>query len=281
VPSINGLLLAVGLAAIFAAIGQFVVLPRAGSFDMLTIAMAAFFLPAGVLAASPATQKLASLPIFTSVLLALEESYSADFADWANDTSAALFGIAAAAAVSALVVPSGAALSLRRRLRAGWADLALAARSATTPERLRLVGLFLDRMGQLAPQMAMAAPGDQTASVAAMTELRIGVNLVDLNALRDAMPPALGAAVDAVLHRAAAYFSVCITYGRAAAPPALLQAIDRALDAASDVSGAAERDIVLALVGLRRNLYPDAPPYLPAPAANAVLLVPVCEKGAA
>ena len=232
-PSINGLLLAVGLAAIFAAIGQFVVLPRAGSFDMLTIAMAAFFLPAGVLAASPATQKLASLPIFTSVLLALEESYSADFADWANDTSAALFGIAAAAAVSALVVPSGAALSLRRRLRAGWADLALAARSATTPERLRLVGLFLDRMGQLAPQMAMAAPGDQTASVAAMTELRIGVNLVDLNALRDAMPPALRAAVDAVLRRSAAYFAGCAAHGGAtAAPQALLQATDGALGSA-------------------------------------------------
>ena len=281
IPSINGLLLTVALAAIFTAIGQFVILPRANSFEMLTIAMAAFFLPAGAVAANPATQKLAALPTFVAVLLALEASYRADFAAWANGTAAALFGIAAAAVVSAVVTPSGAAWSLRRRLRAGWADLAAAARSATPPERTRLVGLFLDRMGLLAPQLTMATPGDQITASAAMTELRVGVNLVDLNALRDAMPPALGAAVDAVLHRAAAYFSVCITYGRAAAPPALLQAIDRALDAASDVSGAAERDIVLALVGLRRNLYPDAPPYLPAPAANAVLLVPVCEKGAA
>ncbi|HTR17526.1 MAG TPA: FUSC family protein [Acetobacteraceae bacterium] len=282
VPSINGLLVVTALSAILVAIGQFVILPRAGNFEMLTIAMAAFFVPAGVLAAIPATQKLAALPVFTAVLLALDERYSADFAIWANGTGASVFGVAVAALVSALVVPSGATLILWRRLRAGWTDLAAATRSATPPERTRLVGLFLDRMGLLAPQMAMAAPSNQIAAVAAMTELRLGVNLVDLRAVRDAMPPALGAAVDAVLRQSAMYFTDCAAHRSAvAASQTLLQAIDRALDAASDMTGGSARDVVLALVGLRRNVFPDAPPYRPSLAMDAARPAPAYEGSVA
>jgi uncharacterized membrane protein YccC len=261
VPSINALLTGIILSSILAAIGQFVVLPQATNYEMLILALAAFFLPAGALGVTPATQKLAILPVFTAVLLALESSYSADFAAWANGTAAAVAGVAAAAAVTGLVVPSGAAWAVRRRLRAGWADLAAAARGATAPERLRLVGLFLDRMGLLAPQMA-AAPTERAASFAAMTDLRVGVNLVDLNAARAAMPPRLGRAVDIVLRRAAAFFTARAGRGGSvAAPPRLLRSIDRALNAVSDMGGETARQVVLALVGLRCNLFPDAAPF--------------------
>ena len=262
IPAINGLMIVVILSAAFVAIGQFAILPQAGNFEMLTLAMAAFFLPAGVLAVVPATQKFAALPIFTAVLLALDVSYSADFAAWANGTSAALFGVAAAAVMSALVLPYGADWSARRRLRTGWADLATAARSVTPEERLRLAGVFLDRMGLLAAPIAMAAPDDQATEVAAMTDLRVGVNLVELNALRGAMPPKLGAAADAVLNEAAAHFANRAARGAALpAPDNLLRAIDHAFGAVFEMRGDLRRDIVLALVGLRCNLFSKAPPY--------------------
>ncbi|MGO9133661.1 MAG: FUSC family protein [Methylovirgula sp.] len=268
VPSIKGLLIAVAVSAVFTAIGQFAILPQASNLEMLTLAMAAFFVPAGVLAVIPATQKLAGIPIFTAVLLALEESYSADFAAWANGTGAALFGVAVAAVVSALLLPYGAEWSARHRLRAGWTDLAAAARSVKPQERLRLLGVFLDRMGLLAPRMALVAPNDQTTEVAAMTDMRVGINLVDLNARRSEMRPALEALVVAVLNGAAAHFANRATRGAAVPPPeTLLHAIDRTLDAVSEAPSGARRDIVLALVGLRRNLFPDAPDYQrPAPA---------------
>jgi len=47
--------------------------------------------------------------------------------------------------------------------------------------------------------------------------------------------------------------------------PALLRDIDRALDAAITVPGAPGRDLLLHLVGIRRSLFVDAPPYQPPP----------------
>ena len=101
-----------------------------------------------------------------------------------------------------------------------------------------------------------------------MTDMRVGINLVDLNARRSEMRPALEALVVAVLNGAAAHFANRATRGAAVPPPeTLLHAIDRTLDAVSEAPSGARRDIVLALVGLRRNLFPDAPDYQrPAPA---------------
>ena len=283
VPVIKVLSVAVVLAAVFAAIGQFVVLPRANGIEMLTLVLAAFFIPVSLLGVIPATQRLgAPLPIFTAVVLSLSGRYNADFATLANFSSAALFGAIMAAAVSALVVPAGAAWSVRRRLRAGWADLAAAARNRATMERTRLVGLFLDRMGLLAPLLAMIAEEDQVTAVAAMAELRVGINLVDLNAQRRTVPPALGTALNAVLQGAASHFDDCVARHRALpAPDALLLATDRALDAASALPGSSAREIVRALVGLRCTLFPRAPFYRPPASAEPSRLVLEYQGGAA
>ncbi len=50
--------------------------------------------------------------------------------------------------------------------------------------------------------------------------------------------------------------------GPGAAPfHALLRDIDRALDVAVEVPGTHGRDLLLQLVGIRRGLFADAPPY--------------------
>jgi uncharacterized membrane protein YccC len=262
VPSLLGLLVAILLASAFAAIGQFAILPAASIFEMLTLAMAAFFIPAGLLATMPATQKLAALTIFTATLLALQETYSADFAAWANGTAAAVMGVGIATVVSAVAVPAGALLNLRRRLRAGWVDLAAAARSSHPAERMRLAERFLDRMGLVAPMLAAAPPGDQVSAVATMQDLRIGINLVDLHTLQPDMPPALRGAVDAVLAAAAAHFDAQVARDTALAPPPdMLRDIDRALDDVRLLDGPVARRTVRALVGLRCNMFPAAPAY--------------------
>ena len=262
VPTINALLVAVALSALAAAAGQFIVLPAATNFEMLTLALGAFFVPAGVLAVNPRTQKLAVLPVFTATLLALEGSYGADFPSWANSTTAALFGVATASMVTALVVPSGAAWTLRRRIRSAWADVADVASATNPPERLQLVGRFLDRMGLLAPQVAVGGAEEQAQAVAGMIGLRVGISLVDLSARLGSMPPALGLAVAAVERRTAAFFADRAKRGAITVPPeTLLRAVDAAMDAAADASDGIRRDAVIALVAIRRTLFPDAPPY--------------------
>jgi uncharacterized membrane protein YccC len=270
VPSLAGLLFVILLASVAAAIGQFAVLPAATNFEMLTLAMAAFFIPTGLLAVIPPLQKLAPLTIFTATLLALQESYSADFAAWGNGTASALLGVAIALTVSAIAVPAGALLTLRRRLRAGWADLAAAARSSTQAERLRLAELFLDRIGLIAPLIVASPAGEHTASVAAMRDVRVGINLVDLRAMWKDMPPLLHHSVEAVLQEAATHFTACAARGRALPPrDGFLHAIDRALDDTTELTGPVARNTVRALVGLRRAQFATAPAYIP-PAPPAV-----------
>jgi uncharacterized membrane protein YccC len=283
-PALRGLAVAVVLASIFAAIGQFVTLPLASNFEMLTLAMAGFFIPAGLLVTIPVTQKLAALPIFAATLLATQESYAADFASWANGTGAALLGVAIAVALNAILVPAGAVLNLRRRLRANWADLAAAACSRSHVARLELAELFLDRMGLLAPALAASAPDEQVAGVAAMADLRVGINLVDLNAALHELPKSspLATALMTMLDEAASHYSERVARDWAVAPPeTMLHAIDRALDQARALQGDMARTIVRGLVGLRRNLFRDAAPYLPPAPAVPPATAETMEAGAA
>lgn len=283
-PALRGVAIAVLLASIFAAVGQFVTLPLASNFEMLTLAMAGFFIPAGLLVTIPATQKLAALPIFAATLLATQESYAADFASWANGTVAALFGVVLAVMLSAILVPAGAVLNLRRRLRANWEDLAAAARSRSPVARLELAESFLDRMGLLAPALAASAPDEQVAGVAAMADLRVGFNLVDLNAALHELPKPspLGAALKTMLDDAASYYSERVARDWAVAPPeTMLHAIDRALDQVRAPQDDTARAIVRGLVGLRRNLFRNAAPYLPPTPAAPPGMAETMEAGAA
>ena len=64
---------------------EFGVLPRVTTFEMLVVALMPAFLLFGWLAARPATARLGSmLAIYISVQLALNSSYEADFASYAN-----------------------------------------------------------------------------------------------------------------------------------------------------------------------------------------------------
>jgi hypothetical protein len=88
--------------------------------------------------------------------------------------------------------------------------------------------------------------------------------MIDLQRDRGAMPPALRAAVDAVVAGAAGHFQAQVAVGRLRSPnPALLVCIDRALDAAVAMQGSG--DLLLQLVGIRRGLFIDAEPFQPTP----------------
>jgi uncharacterized membrane protein YccC len=228
--------------------------------------MGAFFIPVVAFSTVPALQKLAAMPLFVGTLLAVQESYAADFAAWANGTCAVLFGVGMAVTFSAILVPAGALMILRRRLRANWADLAAASRGRGSVARLEMAKLFLDRMGLLAPALAASAPDEQVAGVAAMADLRVGINLVDLNAALHALPKAsqLSASVVTTLDEAASHYSERVARDWAVEPPeTMLHAIDRALDQVRSAQGDTARTIVRSLVGLRSNLFHAAAPYLP------------------
>jgi hypothetical protein len=122
---------------------------------------------------------------------------------------------------------------------------------------------MLDRIGLLAPRIAQAG-GTLEGMVAhdAMLDLRMGADIVALQRTRAHLPAEAAAQVLADI--ATFFRGRAGGQGEGARPPALLARIDAALSGALGAPDASPewRSAVTALVGLRRNLFPEAPAAL-------------------
>lgn len=275
-PALKGFLISAAAAVVFVGIGLFGILPMVHDFEMLALVLGAFFVPVSLLAVLPGTQPLGTaLGFITATLLSVQSVYTADFVTYADGSLAILLGLAGAAVMMALVRSIGAELGARRLLRAGWRDLAAIPRYRTRHDRQKLIALLLDRLGLLVPRLAAVGAGNDLTAVDVLADLRIGINMVEMQRDRDAMPPAVRTAVDDVLFGTASKFAAQAEEGRVLpAAPALLREIDRALDGAVAMPGAHGRDLLLQLVGIRRGLFAQAAPYQPAQPPNDEAVAP-------
>ena len=165
-----------------------------------------------------------------------------------------------AATLTRLTRSVGAEWSVRRLMRAGSATLADAARGRGPRDRARVAGLMIDRLGLLAPRLAALPPGHDLEHRDVLAQPRIGLNIVDLRRARHALSADARARVEEVLAAVAELYAKP-TQGQADAIPARIDAALAAVLAGAD--GDDQRQAILGLVGLRRGLYPDAPPYRP------------------
>jgi uncharacterized membrane protein YccC len=269
VPSIVKFIYGALAALVIAGVYLFAILPMAHDFTMLALALSPLFLPLGVLMAAPATAGFAGPVAFlTATLLALTSAYSADFPSYANGAAATIVGLAAAAVVLRLVRSVGADWAAQRLLRANRADVAEAASHGGAADRLAFAVLMLDRLGEVIPRIAASADGADAAAGAALAEIRVGINVVDLQRASAACSGLPSQALDRVLRGVAAHFRA-----RAGGPPdgALLDAIDAGIGTCCGAGVPMGRDILLALAGIRRALFRDAPPYRPAPEPGPAL----------
>ena len=255
------------LAIVFVGIGLFGILPLVHDFEILVLVLGAFYIPVGIMLAIPATQPVgAALGYVTPTLLAIQSAYAADFVSFIDGGIAAVLAIATAAVITSLMRSIGAEQGVRRLLRANWRDLAAIFSRRTPLEREALAGLLLDRLGLLVPRLAAIGAGNDLTAVGALTDLRIGVNMVELRRDETSLPPPVRAAVDALLVQTAARFAHQAHKGIVEAPsPELLRDIDRALDVTVAMPAAGTRDALMHMVGIRRVLFSNAPPYQPAP----------------
>ena len=257
------------VAIVLMGIYLFAVLPYADTFEMVVLALAPGFLLCGVMIAMPRTAgKGLALAANGSTLLALQGTYNADFASFANGGVAFLMGMALSAVVTQVLRSVGVEFSIRRLMRADAATLAGAARGRGDGQRAHVAGMMLDRLGLVAPRLAMLP--EQGGSIRnAVAAPRIGLNIVDLRRARHGLASEGTAAVDELLDGVARHFQRTPTKQPA---QDVLNRLDDALatisqGAQSFRSGsrpeaiAATRDVVLGLVGLRRALFPDAPDY--------------------
>ncbi len=266
VPAINGFLTATLWSVPISAFYVLVAMPVVHDFGMLVLVCAPVFLVLGAYAGRPASTPAALAMIMgVSGTLALHDTASADLPSFINSTLAQVLGIAAAAWVTRLVRSVGTDWSIRRILRATWRDLAaMAAAPAGQAPADAYAARMLDRIALLAPRVAQAGASDAGATARdALRDLRMGTDIAALQHLRGHWPAGWA---DALLDGMARHFR---RHGAPAATPGLLPQIDRmlahALRTARPTAGAAQGAIT-ALVGLRRNLFPQAPALAPQPA---------------
>jgi uncharacterized membrane protein YccC len=193
-------------------------------------------------------------------LLSLADVYNADFTTFANNSLATVVGMGTAATFTRIVRSVGAVWSARRLLRANRRDLARVAASQGAFDQPTLTALIIDRLCELAPRLAASDAHADKAVADALTDLRVGLNVLNLQRDSAALPADARVTIARTLEGVAGHFRHRPSQR---ADDALRADIDRAIVAVTSVSGARTRNLLLELVGIRHNLFPNAPPYQP------------------
>ncbi|WP_412556717.1 FUSC family protein [Xylophilus sp. GOD-11R] len=274
VPAIHGFLVATLWSLPIAAIYVLVALPLIHDFAMLVLVCAPVFLVLGCYAGRPATMLIGlGMIMGISGSLALHDTATADVATFLNINLGQIVGIVAAARVTRLVRSVGADWSAERIRRATWRDLAgMASARRSDVQREAYAARMLDRIALLAPRVAAGdSQPDSPRTQRVLRELRLGDDIGRLQQLRTRLPRTSVAGLlagIAELYRDRIAGRVDPAASETARSPALLRELDRMLVAAlHDVSrpGVDTQGAVSAMVGLRRNLFSDAPAAIHSP----------------
>jgi uncharacterized membrane protein YccC len=246
------------------ALYMFAILPAIDGFPMLLLVMAPPLLFIGLYIPDPKRMgaALAMLIGFCNALT-LQETFSADFASFLNGNLAQFVGLLFAIMVTAGLRSMGVDVSARRLLVRTWRGLSRLARARQAPERAAFAAILVDRLGMLTPKLAEAGERHDFVGVDALRDLRVGMNLVAVQTARSDLPPEGKSQLDAALDGVGDHFAA-LAAGKADKPgDDLLTRIDAALRGLSIAPAASAVQGVSGLVGLRRNLFPEAPAFVP------------------
>ena len=249
-PSVTSFTKWTAVAIVIAGLYLFIVLPHAHGVETLALALAPSFLCFGLLMASPTTVQIGlPLALFTPTSMALQELYSADAEAFVNSGLATVLGMGFTAAAAALIRPAGAHWRASRFARANNLALAQAAEVHSANDEARVMGLMFDRLALLAP-IAHAIDHQMPD---ALRELRAGFNILEAHQARRRLSPSARRRLDTLLTRLSRHYRQGVT------PPTakILNAIHGALRV---VGHEGDAPALLALAGLRRTLFPEAPP---------------------
>ena len=249
------------VAIVVVAIYLFALVPAISHIEVLIVALAPTFLLYGFLIARPATAGTGlALAANTATLLALQSTYIADFASYANSAVAFFVGVLIAEMVTRIARGVGAEWIANRLVLSSWITIAVAAERRGKRDRAEFAGLMLHRLGLLVQRIAFLSESDRR-DADSLVQLRIGINIIDLRRARYGLAASTISVIDDMLDQLAI---ACRNYAGGGMPRELLTSVDRALaQAVKDPNDSAREDALIGLVGIRRGLFPDAPAYRP------------------
>ena len=246
-----------------AAFYLFAVLPRVDGYLMLVVTLAPALLAIGYIQATPSLSPRA-LPMFSCLIVALGflDRFVADFATFINVGMAQVGGILATLVVAKLFRSVNVRWTARRMLRNNWIEISQMAAPASRFRAARWTGRAVDRLGQIAARMAVAEGDDALHATDGLADLRLGRNVIAIRSAVATIPASMQWALHDVLDGVATLFQRRGRHGLVLPPPDFLLArIDAALAALCRQGKLpSTHPALLALVGMRCNLFPAAPP---------------------
>ncbi|WP_420145405.1 FUSC family protein [Sphingobium sp.] len=260
---LKGFMIGTIVASALGAVYGYAIMPRLDGFAMLAMAYAPPLLLLGSMMASPRWMGIA-LPTLLGLgsPVLLSDHYINAFASYANGAVAQIVGIWFAILMAGLMQSAGVERAIRRTIRAGWGDMASRATRMTPPDVRGWINRMLDRIALLAPRLAATRADSGKPLYDALRDLRTGVAIGELRQMRIDLPPQDGAPLATVLGGISRHYRDLDPDAPDAADPALLHDIDSAIaQISANARMPVRRDGVLALVSLRRNLFPDAQDY--------------------
>ncbi|ARP86430.1 FUSC family protein [Bordetella genomosp. 9] len=256
------------------------VLPALHSFEMVALVMFPVCFVCGIYIARPASMGKAMAVFFGfSGTLAMHDTNTADLVSFIDTMTAQIIGVGTAAVVAALLRRMSAEYSARRIQAANWRDLAQLASADRPPAGNAYTVRMLDRIGLVYARLAVRGQNETPVEEDTLLDLRVGNEIVELQRARAELPVA-DAAIRPVLSCLAQWFRNRIR-GRGDKPDTFLPRLDTALARTSAAPAGAARDrAIVALVGLRRGLFPQAPAYVPQGVHSARAGQPQSDSGA-
>jgi uncharacterized membrane protein YccC len=261
-PALRTLLWVLCLSIVMDGLYLFIILPRIEDFWLLALVLAPVFIPLGLLGANPATVMMGLMPI---AMLTVTETATPNIAPFLDGLIATIGGVFIALVVTGLVRAIGARTSARRILHAGWRDLEAIATWRVSRDRAAFTSRMLDRLGLLAPRLAVLPDGDEILSTNALADLRLGLNMIELQRRRGELRGTAASGVRELLRELGRYFHRLGRRGVAPPDRAVLEQLDDVVTSVVEMPALRhQRSILLALSGIRQSLFPDAAPYQPA-----------------
>jgi uncharacterized membrane protein YccC len=260
-PIIRNLTVFLALCIPLVAIYQFFIFPAIDGFTLLAVVLAIVLIPAGIALAIPRYAVVGlALVVGFSVELGLQSSYAADLATILNANSAFVVGGIVALVVTGLIRAIGVRESADRLVRAGLRDLANVSDRSVPSSRVEWVSRMLDRVGLLFYRGAGSQDGPKHEFADALADLRIGVNIIEIQEIEPRLTAAGRAAVETLLDGIAVHFRALAHDSVRPLGHKFLQQVDFLI---GEIAGLGDNfhSGVASIVGLRRSLYPDAPPY--------------------
>lgn len=135
--------------------------------------------------------------------------------------------------------------------------MATAAEGHGDADALELAALMLDRIGLLASRLAALPPEDSQWTSELLSEVRVGIDIVELRRACSSLPAEHAAEIDRLFVMLGRHFRS----GALHPGDELLHEIDLGLDYFVFRATAPCSRMALALADLRRSLFPDAPPF--------------------